>query len=71
MAETKLRIKTTKTVTSSVRFTQDEIESILRAYVGAPAGAEVDIDIGGDGWLRDVTVTWSVTEESVETPNNG
>lgn len=63
MPETEIKKTVRTTVRSTVSFTSEEVESILRQYVGAPANADVDLDCSYDS-LGSATVSWEVVEET-------
>lgn len=57
--EIKVHSRITKTIRYEVTLEQKQYDKILRAAVGAPDGAEVEIENGYGG---DAIIRWSVTE---------
>ena len=58
MTSVKIKTVTTKRVAHSVSFSAEEVADILREYVKAPRNSGVEFDIGYDGWLRGVDISW-------------
>jgi nitroreductase len=50
------------TTTYQTKFSQEDLEEILRNFVGAPSHADVEFDVYIDD-LRGVLVTWSEAKE--------
>lgn len=63
MPETKIKTRVQKTVRSTITFTEDEVEAILRKYVGAPDTAVVSLECSYDSF-DSASVTWQVVEET-------
>ena len=50
------------TTTYQAKFSQEDLEKILREIVGAPSHADVDFDVSYD-YFREAVVTWSEAKE--------
>lgn len=59
MLDAMKHVQITKKTETTVTLTQREYEPILRAAVGAPEDAKVDIENNYGG---DITITWIITE---------
>ena len=58
MSKVKIKTTVTKRTVYSVRFSEEEVAEIRREYVKAPYDSSVEFDIGYDGWLRGVDISW-------------
>lgn len=58
MTKVKTKTTVTKRTVHSARFSEEEVEEILREYVKAPHDADVVFNIGYDGWRRGVDISW-------------
>lgn len=57
------KIETTITRTTTVRFTAEEAEKLLRAAVGAPLHASVKFDCGFEVF-NEVVISWVEAEQA-------
>ena len=58
MSKVDIKTTVTKRIANTVRLSEEQVADILREYVQAPRDSSVEFDIGYDGWLRGVVISW-------------